>query len=162
MEQVVISLGSNEGDRLEVLRRAVAAFRAHPDFSDVRSSSVYETEPVGYTEQPPFLNLVIALRTQMPPPELLAFCQQLEAAHGRVRTVRWGPRTLDVDIVSYGDLTLDLPELTLPHPRAHERAFVLVPMLELDADARLGPTPARHLLERIGDKQGIRVFAPPL
>ena len=162
MTQVYLSLGSNQGDRLALLSGAVDALRRRPDVKELRTSSVYETDPVGYTDQPPFLNCVAGLATELAPHALLAVCQAIEAEHGRVRTVRWGPRTLDIDIIAYGELVLDTPELILPHPRAAERAFVLVPLVELDPGARLAGRTAEELLAALGPGQGVRLYAPPL
>lgn len=146
-----LGLGANLGDREANLREAVRLLGGTPGIEVLRRSSVYETAPVGVTGQPPFLNQVIEVRTTLTPPDLLARALAVEAALGRVRRERWGPRTIDVDILFYGDETLDLPGLTLPHPRLGERAFVLVPLAELlpervlpggervaDAAARLG------------------------
>ena len=100
-----------------------------------KRQSLYRTAPVGGVEQPDYLNAVVAGRTELSASDLLALCQRIEQAHGRTRDVRWGPRTLDVDVLRFGDVVSDDPRLTLPHPRAHERAFVLVPWFEVDADA---------------------------
>jgi 2-amino-4-hydroxy-6-hydroxymethyldihydropteridine diphosphokinase len=121
-----IGLGSNLGDRREILTRAV---RDIPDKHAV--SGLYETAPIGGPSQGAFLNLVVELHTTVSPYELLTICQQLEASAGRVRKERWGPRTLDVDVLLHGDLTLNDPELTIPHPRMKERAFVLFPLADL-------------------------------
>lgn len=127
--RVFLSLGSNVGDSRAFLATAVAGLvRAG---TVVQVSSLYETDPWGGVEQDPFLNLVVELDTELEPLELLACCQQLEAEAARVRTIRWGPRTLDVDVLLYDQLTLDLPELTIPHPRMEERAFVTVPLAEV-------------------------------
>lgn len=122
-----LGLGSNLGDREQHLRRAVAAL------SDVHAvSSLYETDPVGGPDdQGPYLNVVVELRTDRSPRELLEVCRRLEAAAARVRTVRWGPRTLDVDVLLVGDLTVDDADLQVPHPRMWERRFVLAPLHEL-------------------------------
>jgi 2-amino-4-hydroxy-6-hydroxymethyldihydropteridine diphosphokinase len=125
-----LALGSNLGDRWAYLRQAVAAM---PDL--VAVSPVYETAPVGGPEgQGAFLNCVVELDTDRTPHELLDLCRQLEAAAGRVRTERWGPRTLDADVLLVGDETVDEPDLTVPHPRMWERSFVLVPLHELAPD----------------------------
>lgn len=138
MSRAVLSIGSNEGDRLAHLREAVAAFAPYL----VATSGVYETEPWGGVEQESFLNAVLVVEDpDASPVEWLRRAKAQEAAAGRVRTVRWGPRTLDVDIldVSEGGVSVVSadPELTLPHPRAHERAFVLVPWLQVEPDAEL-------------------------
>lgn len=121
-----LGLGSNVGDRRATLRAAVGAI---PEL--VAVSPVYETAPVGGPEQGPFLNIVVELDTQRSPHELLALCQELERAAGRVRVVRWGPRTLDVDVLLVGDLTVETDDLTVPHPRMTERNFVMAPLLDL-------------------------------
>ena len=128
MRRVYFSLGSNLGDRREHLAAGVeivVANEAH------RVSSVYETEPVGGVVQEPYWNMVIEVLTDATAPELLARAQRAEEARGRVRDVRWGPRTLDVDVLLVGDERSDDSELTLPHPRMYERSFVLVPLHEL-------------------------------
>lgn len=122
-----LGLGSNMGDSRAILRRAVGAM---PDVIAV--SPVYETEPVGGVEQGVFQNIVVEVETILGPKELLARCLELEQAEGRTRTIRWGPRTLDIDVLLYGRERLDLPDLMVPHPRMHERNFVMVPLLDLD------------------------------
>jgi 2-amino-4-hydroxy-6-hydroxymethyldihydropteridine diphosphokinase len=121
-----LGLGSNLGDRLGQLRRAVAAL---PDV--VAVSPVYETDPVGGPEQGPYLNCVVELHTDLEPRQLLELAHQLERDARRVRSVRWGPRTLDVDVLLVGDVRVDEPDLVVPHPRMWERAFVLVPLADL-------------------------------
>ena len=122
-----LGLGSNLGDRWGYLRAAVAAL---PDV--VAVSPVYETEPVGGPGgQGPYLNLVVELDTDLAPRSLLDLAGSLEEAAGRVRAERWGPRTLDVDVLLVGDLTVDEPDLVVPHPRMWERAFVLAPLADL-------------------------------
>jgi 2-amino-4-hydroxy-6-hydroxymethyldihydropteridine diphosphokinase len=125
-----LALGSNLGDRERALQEAVAAM---PDV--VAVSGVYETEPVGGPDgQGPYLNAVVELSTEMSPRELLELCARLEAAAGRVRAERWGPRTLDVDVLLVGDLVVDEPDLVVPHPRLWERPFVLIPLADLAPD----------------------------
>jgi 2-amino-4-hydroxy-6-hydroxymethyldihydropteridine diphosphokinase len=135
--RVVIALGSNLGDRMANLQGAVDALCGPPGLSYLAVSPVYETEPVGGPSQPDFLNAVLLATTVLPARAVLARGQAAEAARRRVRTVAWGPRTLDVDIIAYGDVVSDDPALTLPHPRAHERAFVLAPWHDVDPDAKL-------------------------
>jgi 2-amino-4-hydroxy-6-hydroxymethyldihydropteridine diphosphokinase len=133
---VVLSLGSNLGDRLANLQLGLDVLRLGGlDLQAV--SSVYETDPVGGPDQDDYLNAVLLAGSSLPPRDILARCAAAEAAAGRVRTERWGPRTLDVDIIVCGRLVSADAVLTLPHPRAHERAFVLVPWLELDPQAVL-------------------------
>jgi 2-amino-4-hydroxy-6-hydroxymethyldihydropteridine diphosphokinase len=133
---VVFSLGSNLGDRLANLQLGLDVL-ASSGLNLVAVSSVYETDPVGGVEQADYLNAVLLADSSLPPRDILARCAAAEAAAGRVRTQRWGPRTLDVDIIACGCVVSTDPALTLPHPRAHERAFVLVPWLELDPNAAL-------------------------
>ena len=135
--RTVLSLGSNLGDRLDNLQEAVDALFDAPGLEFVALSPVYETAPVGGPDQPDFLNVVVLANTRLTPQTLLERVRSIEDAMDRIRTVRWGPRTLDIDIVSFGDVASDDPALTLPHPRAHERAFVLVPWSDIDPDASL-------------------------
>lgn len=137
LRQVVFSLGSNIEDRLGYLQAATDALRATPDLILVDVSAVYETVPVGKEDQPDFLNLVIIAESTLASLVLLERAEAIEDALGRTREVRWGPRTVDVDLVAVGKRVLNTERLTLPHPRAHERAFVLVPWLQVDPAAEL-------------------------
>ena len=137
----VLALGSNVGDREATLASAVADLARTPGLEVVAVSPVVETDPVGGPEQPDYLNAVVAVRGTLPPHTLLAACLAVEARHGRERRVRWAARTLDVDVITYGDLVLDTPDLVLPHPRAAHRPFVLAPWAALDPRASL-PLPA--------------------
>ena len=130
-----LGLGSNIGDRLGHLRNAVTALN-DATTTVAAVSSVYETEPVGGIEQEAFLNIVVELETVMSPDSLLQRCQDLERDARRVRLVRWGPRTLDVDVLLYGDRRITTLDLVVPHPRMTERNFVMVPLLELDPELR--------------------------
>jgi 2-amino-4-hydroxy-6-hydroxymethyldihydropteridine diphosphokinase len=135
--RVVLGLGSNLGTRLQNLRGAVAALQETPDVRICAVSPVYETEPVGGPVQPDYLNAVVIAATTLPAMLILELTQGIEKAFHRVREVRWGPRTLDIDIIAYGSEVSDDPRLILPHPRAHERAFVLAPWLDLDPGAQI-------------------------
>ncbi len=135
--RVVLALGSNLGDRLGYLQEAVTALAACAGLSNAAVSAVYQTEPVGGPPQPGYLNAILTGETGCPARAVLECARQAERTAGRVRAERWGPRTLDVDVIAYGTEVCDDPELTLPHPRAHERAFVLVPWHDLDPDALL-------------------------
>jgi len=132
---ICLGLGSNLGDREGNIAAAVARLAAWPGVTVEKVSSLYETAPVGYTDQPDFLNAVISVRTTLAPRELLAACLAVERELGRERKVRWGPRTVDIDVLFYDDAALASDELTLPHPRFHERCFVLVPLAEIAGDA---------------------------
>lgn len=147
----VLSLGSNLGDRLENLQGAIDALFDAPGITFVAVSPVYETEPVGGPEQDDFLNAVLVADTRLSPETLLERALNVENSMDRVRDVRWGPRTLDIDIVQFGEVTSDDPELTLPHPRAHERAFVLRPWADVEPDAELaGHGRVGDLADRLG------------
>jgi 2-amino-4-hydroxy-6-hydroxymethyldihydropteridine diphosphokinase len=126
-----LSLGSNLGDRLAYLREALIYLNRNKAVDVRRVSSVYETDPVGYTDQPAFFNIAVEVATSLSPLELLALCQKVEDHFQRARSVRWGPRTLDIDILTYDEVVLNTPELTLPHPRMAERDFVQIPLREL-------------------------------
>jgi 2-amino-4-hydroxy-6-hydroxymethyldihydropteridine diphosphokinase len=132
---VVLALGSNLGDRLANLQGGVDALCARPGPFGVEVSPVYETAPVGGPAQPDYLNAVLVAATTLSAREVLGRAQEAENALGRVRGQHWGPRTLDVDVIVYGTEVSDDPELTLPHPRAHERAFVLAPWHDVDPGA---------------------------
>lgn len=140
--RAVLSLGSNLGDRLDNLQEAVDTLFDAPGLKFVALSPVYETAPFGGSEgeipdQDDFLNIVLVADTRLSPETLLERVLNIENSMERIREVRWGPRTLDIDIVLFGDVTSDDPGLTLPHPRAHERAFVLVPWADLEPDVLL-------------------------
>ncbi|CAL9484624.1 2-amino-4-hydroxy-6-hydroxymethyldihydropteridine diphosphokinase [Streptomyces cellulosae] len=151
-KRAVVSLGANLGNRLETLQGAVDALEDTPGIRVKAVSPVYETEPWGVEpgSQPSYFNAVVVLKTTLPPSSLLERAHAVEEAFDRVRDERWGPRTLDVDIVAYADLHSDDPHLTLPHPRAHERAFVLAPWLDVDPAAELpGRGPVAELLDAV-------------
>lgn len=133
MPRAYLGLGSNLGDKVENLRDAVRLIDEGPQTQVVTKSSLYATAPVGYLDQDDFVNGVIEIETELTPEELLALCQSVEQSLRRVRLIRWGPRTIDVDVLHYEGIVSSDPVLTLPHPRMHERAFVLVPLTELDA-----------------------------
>lgn len=158
MSRAVLSIGSNLGDRLATLQGAVDRFRPWL----VAVSAVYETAPWGPVEQDDFLNAVLIADDPAADPALwLSRAQEAEEAAGRTRELRWGPRSLDVDVVAVDDVTSDDPMLTLPHPRAGERAFVLVPWLSADAHARLGARPVAELVAELpaDERAGVRVVA---
>ncbi len=131
MTLAYLSLGANIGDPEAQLVSAVRRLASGPGTRLVAVSGLYRTAPQGLTDQPDFLNCAACVETELDPYGLLALTQSIESALGRVRTVRWGPRTIDIDILLHGDARLDDPRLTLPHPRMHERAFVLAPLLEV-------------------------------
>ncbi|MFI8854713.1 2-amino-4-hydroxy-6-hydroxymethyldihydropteridine diphosphokinase [Streptomyces sp. 891-h] len=149
----VLSIGSNLGNRLESLQSAVDALADTPGLKVKAVSPVYETEPWGVEEgsQPSYFNAVVVVRTTLPPGSLLERGHAIEEALERVREERWGPRPIDVDIVAYQGVLSDDPHLTLPHPRAHERAFVLVPWHDVDPGAEVpGHGRVEELLAELG------------
>lgn len=133
--KAVIALGSNIGNSEENLDLAIALLREATDVEKV--SSYYVTKPVGYEAQPDFVNAVCIIESQLPAIELLHMLHGIEKAMGRERTIKWGPRTIDLDIIQYGSILSSAEELTLPHPRAFERKFVLEPWAEIEPDAIL-------------------------
>ncbi|MGG2466056.1 2-amino-4-hydroxy-6-hydroxymethyldihydropteridine diphosphokinase [Streptomyces sp. RGM 3693] len=152
-KRAVISLGSNLGNRLETLQGAIDALEDTPGVRVKAVSPVYETEPWGVDpgSQPAYFNAVVLIKTTLPPDSLLERGHAIEEAFERVRDERWGPRTIDVDILAYQDVVSDDPRLTLPHPRAHERAFVLVPWHDVDPEAEVpGRGAVAALLAAIG------------
>ncbi len=156
-KHAVIALGSNLGNRLETMQSAVDALADTPGMKVKAVSPVYETQPWGVDpqSQPSYFNAVVRVRTTLPPGSLLERGHAIEEALERERDERWGPRTIDVDIVSYQGVLSDDPDLTLPHPRVHERAFVLVPWHDIDPAAEVpGRGPVAALLEQLG-REGI-------
>lgn len=154
--RAILALGSNLGEREGTLQSAVADLVDRPEVRLHNVSPVVTTKPVGGPAgQPDFLNMVIAVDTTLEPMELLAHCQAVEQAHHRIREVRWGARTLDVDIISYGSLISEDPVLTLPHPRAAARAFVLYPWFLMDPQASLAGASVAELAAAATDMPGI-------
>lgn len=133
-KRVYLGLGSNLGDRVKNLRSCVRILTDCESVRLLRVSGVYQAEPIGHEDQPQFLNAVVCIDTTLSPKELLSFVQKIERALGRRRTIRWGPRTIDVDILLYAMEKIDEPELTIPHPRIYERRFVLLPLREIEPE----------------------------
>lgn len=165
--RVAIGLGANLGDRRAALQTAIDVFGRDPQVTLVAVSPLYETDPIGGPEQPDYLNAVLLIDTPLEAVEVLALAQLAEAELGRTREVRWGARTLDVDVLAYGQVVSDDPALTLPHPRAHERAFVLIPWCDLSPDftiARVGKT-VGELADALSPEDALAVrpahLAPP-
>ncbi|MGZ4141481.1 MAG: 2-amino-4-hydroxy-6-hydroxymethyldihydropteridine diphosphokinase [Actinomycetota bacterium] len=160
MTRAYIGLGSNLGDRRALLRQAIEALD-WGSVTVVARSGVYQTVPVGGPEgQPDFLNQVIAVDTTLDARALWERCSAVEAAlgRGRLHEERWGPRTIDIDLLAFGDETIDSPELVVPHPQIAARAFVLVPLAEIAPDAVLpGLGPVRDVLAGIGELSGVRL-----
>lgn len=157
LNRVVFSLGSNQGDSLDILQRAVDMLAATPQLILVDVAPVYLTKPVGNTNQPDFYNTVVLAESTMEPLDLLDRANVIEQANARRRDPDnpHGPRTLDVDLIVVGSRTSDTPRLQLPHPRAHERAFVLVPWLDIEPKAQLPQGPVAELVAAM-DVSGVR------
>jgi 2-amino-4-hydroxy-6-hydroxymethyldihydropteridine diphosphokinase len=155
-----IGLGANLGDRTAMLRTAVQRLETLGRITGV--SSLYETEPVGYLEQPAFLNAVVALDTELAPIDLLQALLGIERDLGRRRSFPNAPRTLDLDLLLVDDVTLDTSDFTLPHPRLHERAFVLVPLAELAPEVvhPVSGRTVREMFRVLPNRGGVKVYAP--
>ncbi|MDD3179393.1 MAG: 2-amino-4-hydroxy-6-hydroxymethyldihydropteridine diphosphokinase [Opitutaceae bacterium] len=163
--QALIGVGANLGDRWATIRQAVTALAQARGILTVDLSPVYETTPVGVTDQPMFLNLVVGVETSLTPEELLCLLRRCERAAGRIRGVRWGPRTLDLDLLVYEGETRDAPGLKLPHPRIMERPFVTVPLRDLLTTAGRYQRPEwdglRRLLKPLPTGPGVMSWTPP-
>jgi len=156
-----VGLGANLGNREAALRGALAALADAPGVRVLRVSPLYETDPVGVTDQPPFLNQVAELETDLAPDDLLALLLAIERRFGRRRRIRWGPRTLDLDLLLYGDAQIATERLHVPHPRMTERAFVLVPLADIAPDLVI-PGTGRCVREWVGlvGTKGVRRWKP--
>ncbi|WP_342527513.1 2-amino-4-hydroxy-6-hydroxymethyldihydropteridine diphosphokinase [Chryseomicrobium sp. FSL W7-1435] len=154
MNRAYLSIGSNIGDRYQYLQEAVRSLSAVPSITVIKLSKVYETDPVGYTDQAAFLNIAVELGTSLSPHDLLAVCQNIEQELGRKRIIRWGPRTVDLDILLYNDENIESDDLVIPHPRMEERAFVVIPLASISSDAAL----LQKAAEFDPEKEGIRLW----
>jgi 2-amino-4-hydroxy-6-hydroxymethyldihydropteridine diphosphokinase len=158
-ELVYIGLGSNIEDREFYLAEAIRLLHKHPDIQIRSCSSIYETDPVGFTEQAAFLNMVIKAETGLEPAELFSYMLAVEQQLGRVRDIRFGPRTIDLDLLLYGQKQLNQPELLVPHPRMAERAFVLIPLLEIaDEESIPDVDILRHNVTLLAGKEGVKTW----
>ena len=154
-----VSLGGNLGDVRAAFRHALERFSAEPGVEILARSDVYQTAPWGVTDQPAFLNMVALLSLTLSARQLLDLCLATEREQGRVRDLRWGPRTLDLDVLTYGEATINEPGLEVPHPRLAERAFVLVPFAEIAPDLKIGAHSVAEWLARI-DAAGVKRLGP--
>lgn len=151
MKTAYLGLGSNLGDRLGNLSVALRELAAEPALSIVRGSSVYESKPVGVLDQPDFLNLVVLIETTLAPQVLLELCLWIENRLGRERRERWGPRLIDLDVLTFDDVVCQDDRLVLPHPRMHERSFVLTPLAEISPDLLLNGQAVCEHAARVGE-----------
>ena len=149
MVRAFLALGGNVGDVAQAFRTSLAALRAHDQVKVIQESAIYRTPPWGKTDQPDFLNMAAEIETDLPPHALLDLCLEIERASGRVRDERWGPRTIDLDIIAYGDQVIADERLTLPHPHAHERAFVLAPLHDIAPDLMIAGKSVRDWLAHV-------------
>jgi 2-amino-4-hydroxy-6-hydroxymethyldihydropteridine diphosphokinase len=159
--RVLLSLGANVGEREEYLRGAIARLSSSPGVNFLRASRVYQTAPVGITEQRPFLNMVIEIEVaeEITPRALMALTKKIEVDLGRQRRGRWGPREIDIDILLFGDKQVQEDDLHIPHPEMWERAFVLVPLADLEPDMKTpnGETVA-EAATRMKEEQGVHAY----
>ncbi len=156
--KVYIALGSNMGNRYENLKKAIKAISALDNTKLIKSSNIYETKPVGYLAQDNFLNMVILVETKLNPLVLLRKLQEIESMLQRKRLIRWGPRTIDLDILLYGKLTINLPELKIPHPEMLKRAFVLIPLRDIEPDMEIYGIDIDRYIDACNDKIGVKYF----
>lgn len=156
---ILLGLGSNMGNRENNIKLAIHELNKHPEIVIDKISSLYETKPVGMVDQPDFLNLVISINTNLTPRELLRECLHAESELGRVRKQRWGPRNIDIDILIYHNHVIQDEVLQIPHPRLHERSFVLIPLQEIAYDISVyqGLT-SRELLKKLNDCDDVALY----
>lgn len=155
---ILLGLGSNLGDRAAQLASAVQRMKSHPQITVEQMSSLYETEPFGFKEQAAFLNAVIRIKSDLMPEALLAFCQSIECEMGRKRMIRWGPRTIDIDLLIFDHVTMNTAHLTLPHPYLAHRRFVLVPIEEITGEIILEGHTAKELLAVCPDEGHVELY----
>ncbi|RBW67663.1 2-amino-4-hydroxy-6-hydroxymethyldihydropteridine diphosphokinase [Bacillus taeanensis] len=157
---VYIGIGSNIGDREKYLQQALVQLNKHEEVSVTNISSIYETDPVGYTNQAAFLNMAAELKTELPPLELLNVLQKIEHHLNRKREIHWGPRTIDLDILLYNDENIESEKLKIPHPHMYERAFVLIPLYEVNSNLILKTVnqPIGEIITELPDKEGVRLW----
>lgn len=155
-----LGLGSNLGDREQFLRQAVNLLTCLPDTKVLQISSIYETEPFGFTAQGAFLNAVVKLETDLDPQTLLLLCQDIEQQLQRVRNLKWGPRTIDIDILLYDDLQICSDTLIVPHSMLDERLFVLIPLAEISPSLTWNGSTVEQRINLIGEPRGIAYYKP--
>ncbi|OZM55820.1 2-amino-4-hydroxy-6-hydroxymethyldihydropteridine diphosphokinase [Lottiidibacillus patelloidae] len=153
-----ISLGTNIGNRELNLQKAISLLQADAKIQVGNISSIYETDPVGYTEQARFLNMVAEINTSYTASELIKKTMEVEASLGRQRTVHWGPRTIDLDILLYNQDKIESDHLIVPHPRMVDRAFVLIPLFEIVGDIVVNETSLKDAIKRLHDKEGVHLW----
>jgi 2-amino-4-hydroxy-6-hydroxymethyldihydropteridine diphosphokinase len=160
---VYVSLGSNMGDRLEFLRYGVMNLNENVNINIKNCSSIYETTPVGFLDQEDFLNMVVELETSYTPLELLKYTQEIQRKSGRKFNIKWGPRTLDLDILLYNQENIEMEQLIVPHPRMFERGFVMVPLKEVAPSLYFSAIKKsiQEVYQELLDKEGVRLWKNP-
>lgn len=160
MSNAFVALGTNIEPREDHLRQAIQSLEDHIEISLIEKSPVYETEPVGYTDQADFLNMVVHIETDLTPDALLKACQDIEQQLGRKRTIRFGPRSIDLDVLLVNNITLNTEKLTIPHPRMHERAFVLIPLQKIAPNIEVSDQSVKELINQLPDEdlEGVRFY----
>ncbi|QOY37489.1 2-amino-4-hydroxy-6-hydroxymethyldihydropteridine diphosphokinase [Anaerobacillus isosaccharinicus] len=160
---VFISLGSNMGNRLEFLKFGVKCLDENVNISIKRYSSIYETAPVGLLDQADFFNMVVEIETFLTPLELLKYTQEVQKKAGRKFNIRWGPRTLDLDILMYNQENIEMDVLTVPHPRMYERGFVIIPLREIAPSLYFSSVKKtiQQVYQELLDKEGVRLWKNP-
>jgi 2-amino-4-hydroxy-6-hydroxymethyldihydropteridine diphosphokinase len=155
-----IALGSNIGNRYDTITSAIKRLTSYAEIHLVNYSSIYETDPVGYEDQDLFLNMVIEIQTALSAMELLDLCLKTELEFGREREIKWGPRTIDLDILTFNQENIESEKLIVPHPRMLERAFVIIPLLEINQDSKLSKIDKllEASLEELPNKEGVRIW----
>ena len=154
MNRAYLGLGTNMGDRLDYLNKTCDLLSQNENIISLKKSNLYETKAWGYTEQADFLNMCVEIETNLAPYDLLSLCQEIENKLDRVRVIRWGPRTIDIDVLFYNDVVSTEEKLLIPHPRIKERAFVLVPLMDLNKELSIeGKTIEYHLSNLTDDEK---------
>ncbi|HHV95318.1 MAG TPA: 2-amino-4-hydroxy-6-hydroxymethyldihydropteridine diphosphokinase [Clostridiaceae bacterium] len=157
-EEAYIALGSNIGNRFENIQNAIKAISMIENTTVIKLSKIYETDPVGYVEQDKFLNMVVKIKTGLDPWALLERLQNIEIMLKRERTIRWGPRTIDLDILTYDDLVLNHPKLTIPHPEMLKRAFVLIPLRDIDPNIKFNGIGIDDYIKNCSDRHTVVLY----
>ena len=153
MSRAYLGLGTNMGDRLDYLNKACDLLEQNENVLSLKKSNLYETKAWGYTDQADFLNMCVEIETSLAPYDLLSICQDIENKLDRVRVIRWGPRTIDVDVLFYDDIVSDDEKLLIPHPRIKERAFVLVPLMDLNKELIIDDKNISYYLSKLNKEE---------
>ena len=154
MTRAFLGLGSNMGNKVENLMQAIQLLEENPALKVERIAGLYKTAPYGYLEQDWFLNTAVEVETSLSPRELLQTIHDVEQRLGRQRTIHWGPRTIDIDILTFGEYKVEEPDLTIPHKEIGKRAFVLIPLAELEPDLSIGSTTVKLALKTLQENEG--------